>query len=78
MKKGLLFIAVLSAFSFASCKKDRTCTCTTTSDFPGSTTSTDIKTFNDAKKADARAACVSSKYTISGTTYTVTSNCELK
>jgi hypothetical protein len=28
MKKQLLFVAVISALTFASCKKDRTCTCT--------------------------------------------------
>ncbi len=28
MKKSILLIAVLAAFSFASCKKDQTCVCT--------------------------------------------------
>lgn len=78
MKKGLLFIAVVSAFSFASCKKDRTCTCTLTSDVPGDTPTTSVVTYTDAKKGDARAACYSAKQTISGTTYTMTRTCELK
>jgi len=30
MKKLLLIVAVITAFSFVSCKKDRTCTCTYT------------------------------------------------
>lgn len=29
MKKVMLFAAVVTAFSFASCKKDYTCKCTT-------------------------------------------------
>ncbi|MES2593018.1 MAG: hypothetical protein V4608_14140 [Bacteroidota bacterium] len=43
MKKILLCAAVISAFSFASCKKDRTCTCTGTSTFT-TTTVTDWET----------------------------------
>ena len=38
MKKIFLFAAVLSAFTFASCKKDRTCTCTSTTTSGGSST----------------------------------------
>ncbi|MFY9309576.1 MAG: hypothetical protein WAQ28_11065 [Bacteroidia bacterium] len=78
MKKGLLFIAVVSAFSFASCKKDRTCTCTLTSDAPGATPTTTMVTYTDAKKGDARAACYSAKQAITGTSYTYTKTCELK
>ena len=68
MKKGLLFVAVLSAFSFASCKKDHTCTCQ--SDTPGSTAN--VVTYTKCKKGDARAACLSSKSTYSGVTVTTT------
>lgn len=80
MKKGLLFIAVISAFSFASCKKDRVCTCTDTNTFPGSTPTTSVTTYTDAKKGSARAACTSYSITqeILGTPYTFTSTCELK
>jgi hypothetical protein len=84
MKKVILFAAVLSAFSFASCKKDHTCTCTdantsTTTwtavkvydntSLPSQTTtgsssdaSSDAQTItiNDAKKKDAKKACISS------------------
>jgi hypothetical protein len=75
MKKVILFAAVLSAFSFASCKKDRSCTCSSTSttttvtDWDNSTTSdTDTDTdsdagvivYNDAKKKDAKKACIDS------------------
>jgi hypothetical protein len=80
MKKILLFVAVVTAFSFASCKKDRTCTCTTTSTMPGTTASTSSITYTDAKKADARAACVSNSYSwdFGGTSYVTTNTCELK
>lgn len=80
MKKVVLFVAVVSAFSFASCKKDRTCTCVNTSTIPGSSSSTDIKTYTDAKKGDARAACSSYSTTsdFGGTSYVFTSTCELK
>lgn len=71
MKKGLLFIAVIAAFSFASCKKDYTCTCVTD---PGGSTS--VVTITKAKKGDARAACLSYSETNSGTTTTTT--CTLK
>ncbi|HEX8516097.1 MAG TPA: hypothetical protein VF868_07845 [Bacteroidia bacterium] len=85
MKKVILFAAVLSAFSFASCKKDRSCTCTasttiaqswtTTKDYTNSSIANSTETgssstggsgsgiivFNDAKKKDAKKACISSK-----------------
>lgn len=73
--KKVLFIAVLAVASLASCKKDRTCTCT--SDVAGSTAQT--VTYLDAKKGDARAACLSSKstYTSGSTSTTVTTTCSL-
>ena len=55
MKKVLLFVAVVTAASFTSCKKDRTCTCTTT--FAGGT-SVDVTTIHDVKKKDARGMCI--------------------
>ena len=79
MKKGLLFVAVISAFSFASCKKDHTCTCTAV-DTPtgGGTATTTVSTWtiNDAKKGDARANCLNSTETSSYGTRVTT--CELK
>ena len=75
MKKVLLFVAVVAAFSFASCKKDRVCTCTTTSTAPGSTSTTSVTTITKAKKGDAKKACINSS-SVSGT-YTITSTCTL-
>ena len=89
MKKLVLFVAVVSAASFASCKKDRTCKCdytkttTTTTTISGGSTTTTTDTDNssseviytDAKKGDARGACLSYTTTdedsYSGSGYTV-------
>ncbi len=71
MKKGLLFVAVISAFSFASCKKDRVCTCISA---PGGTTTT--VTYTASKKGDAAAACLS--YTEVNNSVTTTVTCTLK
>lgn len=71
MKKGLLFVAVIAAFSFASCKKDRVCTCVSSN---GGGTS--VVTYTDAKKGDAKAACLTYTETYNGTTETKT--CTLK
>ena len=67
MKKIFLFLAIVSAFSLASCKKDRTCTCTTTSTSNGTsvTTTDDIIVFNKSMKSDARENCLSTTTTSS-------------
>ena len=75
MKKILLF-AVVAAFSFASCAKDRTCTCVNTSTAPGSVSTTDITTWTKSHKDDARRRCMSGTATMGG--YTYTSACTLK
>ena len=61
MKKVILFIAVISAFSFASCKKDHVCTCTVTGTYNGVAipSSTDITTYTASKKGDAMSHCLS-------------------
>jgi len=53
MKKITLLTVVLAAMSFASCKKDYTCECTTTA---AGITSTASVTINDTKK-NAKSAC---------------------
>ena len=80
MKKLFICVAVISAFSFASCKKDHTCTCTSTSTIPGSTANTQVTTIIDAKKGDAKKMCIdrTSTYTSGGVSYTSTFTCELK
>ena len=76
MKKITLLAAVLVTASFASCKKDRVCSCK--SDQPGATA--DEITFIDAKKSQAKANCLSYSYSYdNGTaTQTVKVTCELK
>lgn len=77
MKKVFLLVAVVAAFSFVSCKKDRTCTCTrTVSTSAGSTSSTSIITYNKTLKKDARLFCLSTTETDNGVT--TTEDCELK
>jgi hypothetical protein len=79
MKKVLLFVAVVTAASFASCKKDRVCTCTSTTTPGGGASTTSVVTYTEAKKGDARAACLSSTQTdvFGGTSYTTTRDCSL-
>jgi hypothetical protein len=68
--KKVIFIAVVAVASLASCKKDRTCTCTSAGG--GSS----VTTYTKAKKGDARAACMSTTSTYGSTSYTTT--CTLK
>ena len=83
MKKVILFVAVISAFSFASCKKDRTCTCTSTTNGVAHTTP-NVTVYTKARKTDARANCLSGTstdtYNNGNTTVTNTLvwTCELK
>ncbi len=78
MKKIILFVAVVSAISFASCKKDRTCTCSSTtngvSDGPATVT-----VYTKAKKGDARSQCLSTSivYTVGTLTATRVETCTL-
>ena len=72
MKKVLLFVAVITAVSFVSCKKDRVCSCI--ADTAGATAQ-EI-TYIKSLKKDARENCMSTKQTISGTVVTIT--CTLK
>ena len=53
----MTMIAAIAALAFASCKKDRTCTCTTTP--TSGTVSTYKVTYYDAAKKDARLLCAS-------------------
>jgi hypothetical protein len=76
MKKIILPIAAIALLSFASCKKDHTCTCTETSTEPGYVTTTDTYTITEARKGDARVNCLSTSWV--SNTYTRTSTCELK
>ncbi len=86
MKKVILFVAVTTAFSFASCKKDRVCTCTDVTVSNGQTQTSDpqIITYNKATASQAESKCLNA--TVTGTTtilgvavtYTTTRTCSLK
>ena len=57
MKKITLFAVALLAISFASCKKDYTCSCvTTSSSSSGTATSTSTTTIH-ATKSNAQKSC---------------------
>ncbi len=58
MKKITLLAAAFVAITFASCKKDRTCSCI--SDQAGATANK--VTYLKARKGDARANCLNSSY----------------
>lgn len=80
MKKSILFVAAIAALSFTSCKKDRTCTCTTTyTNKAGvSSTSVSITEYKKVKKSEARSwGCVSST-DISESGTTTVNDCKLK
>ncbi len=62
MKTTTLAAIVVLAISFASCKKNRSCTCTY-SNAGSSDTETQITTYNNVTKKSALATCSS------GTTY---------
>lgn len=79
MKKLTILAVAALAISFASCKKDRVCTCTYTP--TSGTSSTEVTTYYKAKKHDVRGMCVGSQQvtTYAGTTSTGTkSDCTLK
>ena len=80
MKKSLIFLGFVAAFTLTSCKKDRTCECLYTGTQPGSVSTTETYVMSEVSKKSAKVNCVSAKqdYTVAGTTYTDTRTCEIK
>lgn len=76
MKKITLFAAVIVAISFASCKKDRVCSCTNSS--TGGSVTTSETTYTKIKKSEAKTLCQKTTYTDNLTGYVSTSDCKLK
>ncbi len=79
MKKLTLLLVTVLAISFASCRKDRTCTCDSTTNTTGPTgvttaTKSDTKTLKHVSKTEGRVNCMSLRYSfeyvISTDTYT--------
>ncbi len=54
MKKVILFSAIALATSFASCKKAKTCTCTSVQ---GTLTITETTTYDKVSKSTGNAVC---------------------
>jgi hypothetical protein len=79
MKKTLLIIAV-AGLAMASCRKDRTCTCVTSSTAPGYVSSTQVTVMKSVKKNFAYKNCltrdVQTTAPVSG--YVQTETCTLK
>jgi hypothetical protein len=60
MKKTIVLITCLTAFSFISCKKDRMCECTRTYTSTSGATTTypaETITYRKIKKSDAKDLC---------------------
>lgn len=75
MKKFLFFAIIISGLFFASCKKDRVCTCTYTG-ITGISVTGEV-TYTKARKKDARSQCLSRKE-VDGQGRTETWECKLK
>jgi uncharacterized lipoprotein YehR (DUF1307 family) len=79
MKKITLLFAAILVISFASCKKDRICTCTYTN--IDGTTEKEKTTYYKAKKKDVRKNCIGGQTEYTSSTGVVTiygkSTCEL-
>ena len=78
MKKLLILSVVAVGFAITACKKDRTCTCTTTTSGTFNFTVSGDTVFKDMSKSDAEAACdgLESSGSSGGESYETT--CELK
>jgi len=80
MKKITLLVGTFVVISFASCKKDRTCTCTYTS--TSGTTSSTKTTYYKAKKKDVRDNCIGGQTETTSPSGSITvggkTTCELK
>ena len=68
MKKITLLSIALIAISVASCKKDRTCSCTETDNSVGATTTEYKVVYKKVTKGSAKAACMSLEVTPDGQT----------
>lgn len=77
MKKIAILSITLLALTMGSCKKERTCKCTTMSSAPGSVASEKTIVFKKITKSNAKAACMSLKVTPDGQTDTDTRTCTL-
>lgn len=77
MKKLFILSFAVCAVALTSCKKDYTCTCTTTS--PGNPSTSLKRTVKDVSKKQAEALCNSGDQTITvmGFGFTQTQTCKI-
>ncbi|MFT5859735.1 MAG: hypothetical protein ACI865_001839 [Flavobacteriaceae bacterium] len=73
--KKVLVVATFAAFGLISCKKDYTCTCTTTSGGQSGTSSS--TTINDTKK-NAEELCDEDDATVTWGGSTAITDCEIQ
>ncbi|HWY12800.1 MAG TPA: hypothetical protein VN026_15810 [Bacteroidia bacterium] len=83
MKKIFILFGIFTLLAMvSSCKKDHVCGCVGTSTEPGTTRTITYITFTNAKRSDAKKACIktTSNYTstVDGQTYVNTTDCALK
>jgi hypothetical protein len=80
MKKSFILTASVLALALMSCKKDRVCECTDSSNEPGYTSTTNSYTLLEVSKGTAKKACITweDTYTSGGSTYTNKYECKLK
>lgn len=81
MKKSFLILVMFAMILlFTSCRKDRLCGCVGTSTEPGTERTIAYVTYTNAKRSDAKKACIKTKqsYVVNGETYVNTSDCALK
>jgi hypothetical protein len=74
MKKIFLITAVVSAFSFASCKKSQTCTCTAVDSSVSPPVSASSSTTLDSTEKKNKTACEDG----SSTSGTIVTTCVIK
>ncbi len=82
MKKIFLLLSIVAVASLTSCKKDRTCSCTTTDTYPTvagySETNTSEFKMTKISKGSAKRGCVKTTTTGNGSSYSTTVDCKLK
>ena len=77
MKKLLILTVVATALTFASCRKDRTCSCTSTVDGPGGITTTQLPdtTLTDVTLGEMKDFCNEKNDTYMAGLETITISC---
>lgn len=78
MKKVIFGAALLGGLVFTACKKDHTCSCTTTATGTFEFTITADTVLTDMKKSDAESTCTGFNESASSGGESYSTTCELK